>query len=58
MLTDSELRVLKPASKIYKVADQNGLYVAVMPSGLISFRFDYRFNARRGTLVLGRYDPR
>jgi hypothetical protein len=30
MLTDMQLRALKPAEKIYKVADQQGLYAAVM----------------------------
>lgn len=58
MLTDLELRALKPAGRIYKVADQRGLYVAVTLSGVVSFRFDYRLNGRRETLVIGRYDPR
>jgi hypothetical protein len=57
MLTDMQLRTLKPAQKIYKVADQRGLYAAVMPSGAVSFRYDYRVNGRRETLVIGRYDP-
>ncbi len=56
MLTDMQLRALKPAEKIYKVADQRGLYAAVMPSGAVSFRYDYRINGRRETLVIGRYD--
>ncbi|NIF54508.1 site-specific integrase [Burkholderia sp. Ax-1724] len=58
MLTDLELRALKPAGRIYKVADQRGLYVAVTSSGVASFRFDYRLNGRRETLVIGRYDVR
>lgn len=57
MLTDMQLRALKPAKKIYKVADQRGLYAAVTPSGAVSFRYDYRVNGRRETLVIGRYDP-
>lgn len=57
MLTDLELRALKPTGSIYKVADQRGLYVAVTSSGVVSFRFDYRLNGRRETLVIGRYDP-
>ena len=56
-MTDMKLRALKPAEKIYKVADQQGLYVAVTRKGVISFRFDYRVNGRRETLVIGRYDP-
>jgi len=58
MLTDLELRALKPTGCIYKVTDQRGLYVAVTSSGVASFRFDYRLNGRRETLVIGRYDPR
>jgi len=57
MLTDLELRALKPAGRIYKMADQRGLYVAVTLSGVVSFRFDYRLNGRRETLVTGRNDP-
>ncbi|RQT27423.1 site-specific integrase [Burkholderia contaminans] len=57
MLTDTQLRALKPAQKIYKIADQRGLYAAVMPSGAVSLRYDYRVNGRRETLVIGRYDP-
>ena len=56
MLTDMRLRALKPTGKIYKVADQQGLYVAVTRTGVVSFRFDYRINGRRETLVIGQYD--
>jgi integrase len=56
MLTDMRLRALKPTGSIYKVADQQGLYVAVTRTGVVSFRFDYRINGRRETLVLGQYD--
>jgi len=35
MLTDTKLRNLKPTGKLYKVADRDGLYVAVTPSGTI-----------------------
>ncbi len=51
-----KLRALKPTGKIYKVADQQGLSVAVMRTGVLSFRFDYRINGRRETLVIGQYD--
>ena len=56
MLTDMQLKALKPTGKIYKVADQQGLYVAVTRTGIVSFRFDYRINGRRETLVIGQYD--
>ena len=56
MLTDMKLKALKPTGKIYKVADQQGLYVAVTRTGVVSFRFDYRVKGRRETLVIGKYD--
>ena len=55
MLTDAAIKALKPKEKIYKVADRDGMYVRVMPSGAISFRLDYRLNGRRETVYLGRY---
>ena len=57
MLSEMKLRALKPAERLYKVADRDGMYVAVLPSGVLSFRFDYRFNGRRETLALGTYGP-
>lgn len=57
MLTDAKLRALKPADKLYKVADRDGLYAAVLASGAVSFRYNYRINGRQETLVLGRYGP-
>lgn len=55
MLTDKKLKSLKPEDKLYKVADRDGLYVAVTKTGAISFRYDYRFNGRRETITFGRY---
>lgn len=55
MLTDMRLRSLKAEAKAYKVADRDGMYVTVLTSGVISFRYDYRLNARRETLVIGVY---
>lgn len=57
MLTDVKLRSLKPGEKQYKVPDRDGMYVAVLSSGGISFRYDYRLNGRRETLVIGQYGP-
>ena len=57
VLTDTKLKNLKPQEKLYKVADRDGLYVAVTKSGVVSFRYDYRINGRRETLVIGRYGP-
>ena len=55
MLTDAAIKALKPQSKMYKVADRDGMYVRVMPSGAISFRLDYRLHGRRETVYLGKY---
>ena len=55
MLTDAAIKALKPKNKLYKVADRDGMYVVVQPSGSVVFRYDYRMNGRRETLTLGRY---
>ncbi len=55
-LTDIKLRSLKPTNKLQKVADRDGMYVALTPGGVKSFRYDYRIGGRRETLVVGRYD--
>jgi integrase len=57
MLTDVTLKKLKPREKIYKVTDRDGMFAAVVPSGQITFRYDYRLNGRRETLTIGRYGP-
>ncbi|AXK39648.1 tyrosine-type recombinase/integrase [Crenobacter cavernae] len=57
MLTDTKLKNLKSQEKLYKVADRDGLYVAVSPAGTVTFRLDYRLNGRRETLTIGRYGP-
>ena len=56
MLTDTQLRSLKPQGKAYKIADAQGLYVAVANSGTKSFRYDYRLDGKRETLTIGRYE--
>lgn len=55
MLTDAGVKSLKPKEKSYKVADRDGMYLVVQPSGTIVFRLDYRMNGRRETVTLGRY---
>lgn len=55
MLTDAKLKSLKSQDKLYKIADRDGMYVVVQPSGAIVFRYDYRLNGRRETLTIGRY---
>jgi hypothetical protein len=55
MLTDAALKRLKPKEKDYKVSDRDGIYVIAKPTGGLTFRYDYRLNARRETLTIGRY---
>ncbi len=55
MLTDTKLRNLKPGEKAYKLTDRDGLYITVLTTGTISFRYNYRINGRQETLVIGRY---
>ncbi|WP_032450209.1 site-specific integrase [Brucella sp. NVSL 07-0026] len=55
MLTDTKLRNLKPKDKLYKVNDRDGLYVAITPAGLISFRYNYSIHGRQETITFGRY---
>lgn len=55
MLSDTKLRNLKPQGKMYKVADRDGLYVAVAPGGSISFRYNYSLNGRQETVTFGQY---
>ena len=55
MLTDASLKALKSRDKLYKIADRDGMYVVVQPSGAIVFRYDYRLNGRRETWTIGRY---
>lgn len=54
-LTDKAIKALKPGEKTYKVADRDGLYLSVAPSGTMSFRFNYRYNNRQQTVTLGKY---
>ncbi|MDR2199581.1 MAG: Arm DNA-binding domain-containing protein [Deltaproteobacteria bacterium] len=43
-LNDSFLRNLKPTDKPQKHSDGCGLYLYLAPTGLKSWRFDYRFD--------------
>lgn len=55
MLSDTKLKNLKPQEKPFKVTDRDGLYVMVLPSGSISFRYNYKINGRYETLTIGKY---
>ena len=52
MLTDTEIRGLKPRKKPYKKADGRGLYVLVRPNGARWWRLKYTFRGREKLLSL------
>jgi len=54
-ISDVKIRNAKPKKKMYKLYDQNGLYLIVAPSGGKWWRFDYMHNGKRKTLSFGTY---
>ena len=55
MLTDAQVRKIKPAEKKTKYSDEKGMYLEVTPSGGRFWRLKYRFNGRESTLTIGSY---
>jgi integrase len=55
MLTDTAISRAKTRARRYKLADRDGLYLAVLPTGKKVFRYEYRFHQKRETLTLGTY---
>jgi hypothetical protein len=53
MLTDLEIRALKPRRHVRKVSDGGGLYLLVTPKGGRCWRYAYRFARKYKTLSLG-----
>lgn len=54
-LTDTAIKQAKPADKPRKLADSDGLYIVITPSGGKLWRYDYRHQGKRKTLSLGKY---
>jgi integrase len=54
-LNDIKCKTLKPKEKPYKVADEKGLYLEVMPSGSKYWRLKYRFSGKENRLAIGVY---
>ena len=54
-LTDTAVRNAKPTGKPQKLADSEGLYLFISPTGGKLWRMDYRFAGKRKTLSLGKY---
>jgi integrase len=55
-LTDAKLRALKSKTTPFKIADAEGLYVLVSPTGSKMWRLAYRFGGKQKTLALGHYN--
>ncbi|MGH6893820.1 MAG: tyrosine-type recombinase/integrase [Dongiaceae bacterium] len=55
MLTDTQVRATKPGERPRRLADGDGLYLQVDPSGGRYWRFNFRFNGKQKTLALGVY---
>lgn len=55
MLSDAQLRALKPTAKDYKKADGNGLAIVVKPGGALLWRMKYRFHGVERSMAFGRY---
>lgn len=55
MLTETEIRAIKPVRYARKVTDGRGLYLLLRPTGSRSRRFAYRFARKYKTLTLGTY---
>lgn len=55
MLTDAQVRKIKPLEKKKRYSDEKGLYLEVTPTGGRFWRLKYRFNGRESTLTIGSY---
>ena len=55
MLTVTQIQALKPATKPYKVADDDGLFLLVQPSGALLWPFRYRAHGIERKLSLGTF---
>lgn len=55
-LTDVKVRNAKPKNKAYKIADEKGLFLAVLPNGSKYWRLKYRFAGKEKLLALGVYN--
>ncbi len=55
MLTDTEIRKVKPTEKPQKISDGGGLFLLVTPQGGKLWRLAYRFAGKQKTLAFGEY---
>lgn len=55
MLTEGQVRNLRPLRYSRKVTDGRGLYLLITANGGKYWRYDYKFDGKRKTLALGIY---
>jgi integrase len=55
MLTDLQIKALKPTLKRQRVFDGGGLYIEISPAGGKLWRLKYRFDGKEKRLALGDY---
>lgn len=55
MLTDSQVKALKPRESLFRVSDGGGLYLEVSPAGAKTWRIAYRFEGEQRTQKLGEF---
>src|SRR5437879_1874416 len=55
MLTDTRVRSAKTREKAFKLSDERGLFLLVMPTGSRLWRLKYRVNGREKLISLGAY---
>ena len=53
MLTIITARNAKPKDKLYRMFDEKGLYLEVMPNGSKYWRMKYRFNGKDKRIAFG-----
>lgn len=54
-LTFTAINAAKPKSKPYKLTDERGLYLMVMPTGGRLWRMNYRYDNKQKTLSFGKF---
>jgi hypothetical protein len=55
MLTETKIKNAKPTEARYRIADIDGLYIEISPSGKKYWRFRSNKNGKRSWLSLGEY---
>lgn len=54
-LTDSAIKVAKPRERAYKMADGQGMYLEIMPTGSKLWRLKYRVDGKETRISFGAY---